>query len=26
VQGEVVADLLVGSITVPFEVRRVRRD
>src|SRR5258706_2143828 len=26
VQGEVVADLLVGSITVPFEVRPVRRD
>ena len=26
VQGEVVADLLVGSITVPFEVSRVRRD
>lgn len=26
VQGEIVADLLVGSITVPFEVSRVRRD
>lgn len=26
VQGEIVADLLVGSITVPFEVTRVRRD
>jgi hypothetical protein len=26
VKGEVVADLLVGSIVVPFEVSRVRRD
>ena len=26
VQGEMAADLLVGSITVPFEVSRVRRD
>jgi Late embryogenesis abundant protein len=26
VKGEVVADILIGSIAVPFEVSRVRRD
>jgi len=26
VHGEIAADLFVGSITVPFEVSRVRRD